>query len=87
MVPPVPVEPMPETDPPAFDEVLPTDATAKVEMEIEGPCLPTLHDFWGYRYGTNSTGWIVGDGDQFGMVSLATVGLYSCSFCLSATPP
>jgi hypothetical protein len=70
--PPLPLEITPENAPEVLAEPLPVDTTEKVEEAVECPCVDTLDEFWGYRYAKNSMGWIVGDGDQFGMVSLGS---------------
>jgi hypothetical protein len=63
---------VPQGEPVLPETPLPMDATEVVDEVGEGPCFDTLHEFWGYRYSTSVTQWIVGDGDQFGMVSLGS---------------
>jgi hypothetical protein len=63
---------MSEGGPLTPDEPFPAEATANIEAVVECPCVSTLHEFWGYRYSTDVTQWMVGDGDQFGMFSLAS---------------
>ena len=57
---------------PAFDEPAPIDMTADAEAIIQTPVTDMLQEFQGYRYHSSWTDWMIGDGDQFGMVSLAT---------------
>lgn len=65
-------EPEPLYEPSPVDEVVTVTDEPVVEPVDEPVCQIGLHDFWGYRYSTHSTSWIVGHGDQFGMTSLMT---------------
>jgi len=55
---------------PVVVEPLEIDPIADCDAIIQAPCANLLHEFWGYRYQMSTTSWIVGNGDQFGMVSL-----------------
>jgi hypothetical protein len=72
LVPPEPLELTPQPELPVLGETFAIEAPVDVGAVVEESYVNLLQEFWGYRYGTNSTGWIVGDGDQFGMVSLGT---------------
>lgn len=53
---------------PGYDEPFPADLDdTKI---VETPCVKSLNEFLGYRHHSSSTDWIIGNGDQFGMVSL-----------------
>jgi len=52
------------------DEPLASESPIDGDLLVPEPQIPPLGEFLGYRYETGSTAWIVGNGDQFGMVSL-----------------
>ncbi len=54
----------------ATDEFQAVDDAVDFEALVDDPAGDPLDGFLGYRYQTSSTDWIVGNGDQFGMVSL-----------------
>lgn len=66
---PSPVSPPAAT--PASEEVFISDAPVHLDGTLPAAPVASLSDFVGYRYSSSSIDWIVGDGDQFGMVSLA----------------
>jgi hypothetical protein len=54
----------------ASDDLAGSNQTG-VDAIVEAPAVDPLQGFLGYRYAASSIDWIVGNGDQFGMVSLA----------------
>jgi hypothetical protein len=56
---------------PAAGEKLLTDAPVSLDGSAEASPVASLRDFQGYRYLTSSLDWIPGNGDEFGMFSLA----------------
>ena len=56
-------------DPPS-DEVMASDIAAEIEALVEPSKPDPLDAFLGYRHQSNSTDWIAGNGDQFGIFSL-----------------
>ena len=57
-------------DQPPPGEALASDLPVDVDLPAPQPEIPLLSEFLGYRYEARSVGWIMGNGDQFGMVSL-----------------
>ena len=57
---------------PAFDEPTPFDIAADAAPVVETPITDMLQEFHGYRYHSSGIDWMIGNGNQFGMVSLAS---------------
>ncbi len=66
-----PESPPPEKFGPESGETLTTDELISLNDKTQPAPLPSLQDFWGYRYSTSSLDWIPGGGDHFGMFSIA----------------
>ncbi|MBN1590916.1 MAG: hypothetical protein JW888_15490 [Pirellulales bacterium] len=63
--PPLPSEPLPEQSNTADANV-----DANVDFRADScSSLAGLHEFWGYRYSTSVTEWVIGGADYFGMFS------------------
>ena len=80
-----PIEELPSPPGVAFQAVLEDDAALWLTPQVAAIDVPKIGpsetgfgpldcDAWfrGYRVGTHATSWVVGDGDQFGMVSLGS---------------
>ncbi len=62
--------PGPERSPYLPSDKTTTDIAVELEEVVKASTPDSLVGFLGYRYGAGSTDWIVGNGEQFGMVSL-----------------